>query len=280
MDLNDQDLAARILLRDHDAKFTRSFDEVFGSEGGQALRTPIRAPKANASAERWVRTVRAECLDWTLVCGRRHLLRLLRGYVRHYNQQRPHRGLALAVPEAGERKSPQVDPREVSVAMCSAASSTSITRSQHDESGFPRPTAISEQAYSYDNAGRLTEVDDTPTAAGCTIRSYGGAVALRRPRHAEAADSALDQIAKASSSKATTTRRFAGSSAASSQCPRRTFCTNACPAMMAVALRSCLSPRIGLSGAFSRPWSASTRLLAYRSVRCHAAGSSSSSTPG
>jgi hypothetical protein len=113
MDLDDRGVSIRFLLRDHDATFSRGFDEVFGSEGGQMLRTPIRAPKANAYAERWVQTVRAECLDWTLVCGRRHLLRLLRGYVRHYNQQRPHRSLALAAPETGERKSPHVDPREV-----------------------------------------------------------------------------------------------------------------------------------------------------------------------
>jgi putative transposase len=113
MDLHDRGVSVRFLLRDHDAKFTRSFDDVFGSEGGQVLRTPIRAPKANAHAERWVQTVRAECLDWTLALGRRHLLRLLRGYVRHDNEQRPHRSLALAVPEAGERRSPQVNPGEV-----------------------------------------------------------------------------------------------------------------------------------------------------------------------
>jgi putative transposase len=113
MDLDDRGVSIRLLLRDHDAKFTRGFDDVFRSEGGQVLRTPIQAPKANAHAERWVQTMRAECLDWTLVLGRRHLLRLLRGYVRHYNQQRPHRGLALAVPEAEERKSPQVSPGEV-----------------------------------------------------------------------------------------------------------------------------------------------------------------------
>jgi len=100
MDLNDQELPARFLLRDHDAKFTGSFDEMFYSEGAKVLRTPIRAPKANAYAERWVQTVRSECLDWTLVLGRRHLLRLLRACVRHYNQQRPHRGLTLAVPDA------------------------------------------------------------------------------------------------------------------------------------------------------------------------------------
>jgi putative transposase len=111
MDLDDRGVSIRFLLRDHDAKFTRGFDEVFGSEGAEELRTPIRAPKANAYAERWVQTVRAECLDWTLVLGRRHLLRLLRAYVRHYNQQRPHRSLALAVPEAGERQSPPVNPQ-------------------------------------------------------------------------------------------------------------------------------------------------------------------------
>jgi len=123
MDLNDRGVSIRLLLRDHDAKCTPSFDDVFRSEGGQVLRTPIRAPirtpirtpKANAYAERWVQTARAECLDWTLVLGRRHLLGLLRGYARHDNQQRPHRSLALAAPEpeAGERGSPQVNPREV-----------------------------------------------------------------------------------------------------------------------------------------------------------------------
>ncbi len=113
MDLDDQDLAVRMLLRDHDAKFTRSFNEVFCSEGAEVIRTPIQAPKANAHAERWVQTARAECLDWTLVHGRRHLLRLLCAYVHHDNQQRPHRGLALAVAEARERGSPHVNPREV-----------------------------------------------------------------------------------------------------------------------------------------------------------------------
>jgi putative transposase len=113
MELGDRGVSMRFLLRDHDAKFTRGFDEVFDSEEGKVVRTPIRAPKANAYAERWVQTVRAECLDWTLVLGRRHLLRLLHTYVRHYNQQRPHRSLALAVPGAREQSSPQVNPREV-----------------------------------------------------------------------------------------------------------------------------------------------------------------------
>jgi transposase InsO family protein len=115
MDVNDQDLAVRFLLRDHGAKFSRSFHEVFCGEGAEVIRTPIRAPKANAVAERWVQTAWAECLDWTLVCGRRHLLRLLRAYVRHYNQQRPYRGLALAVPEVRDqdRDSMAIRPAEV-----------------------------------------------------------------------------------------------------------------------------------------------------------------------
>ncbi len=68
------------------------------------IRTPIRAPRANAFAERWVRTVRNECLDWILVRGIRHLERVLRAYASHYNGRRPHRGLDLAAP--GDRESP------------------------------------------------------------------------------------------------------------------------------------------------------------------------------
>jgi len=88
------------------AKFTASFDEVFRTEGAEVIRTPIRAPKANAYAERWVSTVRAECLDWVMVLGSRHLERVLRTYARHYNQHRPHRGLALDVPEPQEPSTP------------------------------------------------------------------------------------------------------------------------------------------------------------------------------
>jgi putative transposase len=85
-----------LVLRDHDAKFCRGFDDVFGSEGGEVLITPVRAPKANAYAERWVRTVRAECLDWLLIVGRGHLEQVLRIYVQHYNAHRPHRALGCS----------------------------------------------------------------------------------------------------------------------------------------------------------------------------------------
>jgi putative transposase len=108
MDLEDRQLSPRFLLRDNDAKFTGAFDEIFRTEGAEVIRTPIQAPKANADAERWVQTVRRECLDWTLVRGRRHLVWLLRTYVRHYNRQRPHRGLELRVPQPGEPHSMSV----------------------------------------------------------------------------------------------------------------------------------------------------------------------------
>ena len=90
--------APRFLLRDRDSKFTRAFDDVFAADGTQVITTPIRAPNANAVAERWVRTLRQECLDWMLIRGRRHLERVLDEYVRHYNDQRPHRSLALRPP--------------------------------------------------------------------------------------------------------------------------------------------------------------------------------------
>jgi putative transposase len=88
----------RFLLRDRDAKFCRSFDDVFRSEGAEVLLTPVRAPRANAYAERWVRTVRADCLDWLLIVGRGHLERVLRIYVKHYNEHRPHQALELEAP--------------------------------------------------------------------------------------------------------------------------------------------------------------------------------------
>lgn len=88
----------RILLHDRDAKLSGTFDELVRAEGVRVLKTPVRAPQANAVAERWVRTVRNECLDYVLVFGRRHLEQILRDYVTHYNAERPHRSLALDAP--------------------------------------------------------------------------------------------------------------------------------------------------------------------------------------
>ena len=97
-ELREIGFAPRFLIRDRDTKFTRSFDAVFEADGADIITTPIRAPNANAYAERWVGTARAECLDWTLVLGRRHLERLLREYVAHYNEHRPHRSMGLHPP--------------------------------------------------------------------------------------------------------------------------------------------------------------------------------------
>jgi transposase InsO family protein len=89
----------RFLIHDRDSKFSRSFDAVFRSEGFELIRTSVRAPKANAIAERFVRTARTECLDWLLILGRRHLEEVLRVFVAHYNGHRPHRSLDLTPPD-------------------------------------------------------------------------------------------------------------------------------------------------------------------------------------
>jgi putative transposase len=75
---------ARFLIHDRDSKFSRAVDEVFRSEGVEIIRTPFRAPQANAFAERWVGTVRRDCLDWLLITNCRQLERVLRVYVDHY----------------------------------------------------------------------------------------------------------------------------------------------------------------------------------------------------
>jgi transposase InsO family protein len=83
----------RFLIHDRDSKFTAAFDEVFRSDGVRTIRTPVRAPRANAFVERWIGTVRRECLDRILVVNRRHLDRVPRVYIRPYNEHRPHRSL-------------------------------------------------------------------------------------------------------------------------------------------------------------------------------------------
>ncbi len=96
--LQEAGAAPGFLIHDRDAKFPFAFDTVFASEGLEVVRTPYRAPTANAYAERWVRSVRAECLDRLLIINEAHLRRILTDYVAHYNRARPHQGIGQRAP--------------------------------------------------------------------------------------------------------------------------------------------------------------------------------------
>ncbi len=101
--LDFSDRGVDFLIRDRDSKYSGLYDPVSRSEGIRIVKTPVRAPKANAIAERFVRSVRSECLDWLLILNRSHLERALRVYVDHYNRERPHRALELRPPAPGTR---------------------------------------------------------------------------------------------------------------------------------------------------------------------------------
>ncbi len=98
MDLGDRAARFTLLIRDRDSKFTSVFDAVFASESIRILRTPVRAPRANSIAERWVATARRELLDRILIVNRRHLTAVLTEYVAHFKHHRPHRALHQAAP--------------------------------------------------------------------------------------------------------------------------------------------------------------------------------------
>ena len=116
----------RFVLRDRDTKFCRAFDDLFRCEGAEILLTPVQAPNANAYAERWIGTVRAECLDWLLIVGRDHLEQVLRVYVQHYNRHRPHRAVGLEAPDSPiELNAAKISKARCADATCSAACSTS-----------------------------------------------------------------------------------------------------------------------------------------------------------
>ena len=98
MNLGDRADGLKFLIRDRDTKFPTAFDSVLAAAGIRSIKTPVRAPRANAIADRWIASARRECLDRTLVTGERHLRLVLGEYAGHYNCHRPHRALQQGPP--------------------------------------------------------------------------------------------------------------------------------------------------------------------------------------
>jgi len=99
MDLGERAGQFKFLIRDLDSKFTTAFDDVFTGNGTRVIKTPVRSPRANSYAERFVGTLRRECLDHVLILGERHLGVVLAEYARHYNEHRPHQSLLQEPPQ-------------------------------------------------------------------------------------------------------------------------------------------------------------------------------------
>ena len=93
------------LIRDNDGKYGAAFDAVFASEGIEVVHTPVRAPRANAYAERWVRSVREECLDRLIVLNAAHLKYVLHEYEHFFNTARSHQGIGQKIPDSPPERS-------------------------------------------------------------------------------------------------------------------------------------------------------------------------------
>ncbi len=117
MDLGERTGRLRFLIRDRDSKFTAAFDGVFSGNGTRVIKTPVRSPRANSFAERFVGPLRRECLDHVLILGERHLRKILAEYAQHYNGHRPHQGLQQEPPvrQPGDAVdiTARIEPRQV-----------------------------------------------------------------------------------------------------------------------------------------------------------------------
>jgi putative transposase len=111
MDHGERASRFRFLIRDRDGKFTTAFDGVFAGNGTRVIRTPVRSPKANSFAERFVGTLRRECLDHVLILGEQHLRNVLAEYAQHYNGHRPHQSLQQEPPQRQPRNAIDITAR-------------------------------------------------------------------------------------------------------------------------------------------------------------------------
>jgi Integrase core domain len=143
MTVADQEQRPRFLIRDRDSKFTAGFDEIFRSEGIRVIRAPIAAPRAKAHAERWVGSVRRECLDRILIVSRTHLERVLREYVAYYNTHRPHRSLGHSRLLSRRLPSPRMTTSGMSGAATDSAGCSTSTNSPHSDTAVIRVSAVS-----------------------------------------------------------------------------------------------------------------------------------------